>query len=176
MRFLLSTIFLFSLCSACTDEEATPSGRDASGADAVVHTDANVSRDAEASDAIVQADASEPDAEVMDALAQADAAAPDADAPDAADDAGITDAGFFCGALGSACSPQTPCVQQLECADPAQACVPEAPPMCGGFANQMCPAGLQCLYMQGTDYGLCFSQPTRDCICTQPAGMSGFFC
>src|SRR5262245_12296094 len=88
-----------------------------------------------------------------------------------ADGALLADTPASCMGVVDACSSDAECDPSmgLRCwlaGDGSGVCAPERG-TCGGFAGAECTAAgaLNCLYLTGTDYGLCASDPDRACIC-----------
>jgi hypothetical protein len=80
-----------------------------------------------------------------------------------------------CGNIGMPCTGT--CPDNLICyADGLQPfCVPAQPPICGGFANAMCPISEPfCLYLTGADFGPCFTSFVKQCVClNSPSAVFG---
>jgi hypothetical protein len=191
MAFLRASALAFALpllvaLAACSDPADPPAPSDlgldagpadASANDAAMPDDATVPNDAATPD-----DAASPDDAAATDASATDAGATDAGATDAgATDAGATDAGpapVCPPELGAACSGTTPCAATYDCAN--SRCVPQARPICGGFAGALCPGAgggpaTECLYFSGgSDYGPCFTPAERACICAR--AVPGFVC
>jgi hypothetical protein len=55
------------------------------------------------------------------------------------------------------------------------ACTPEGRALCGGFAGAECPAQFGvCLMCTGCDYGVCFTEMEKTCVCATPSGKAAF--
>jgi len=97
------------------------------------------------------------------------------------DDAGDDDVGddddsaSTCGTIGQPCSEDATCSAGESCylASPTGVCG-VGRTICGGFAGADClePEAPICMYLQGTDYGLCASADEQVCLC---AGSPGVF-
>jgi hypothetical protein len=110
------------------------------------------------------------DADPGDARPGTDATPP---ADGGAVDAG-PDAGDGCGPLGRMCTTQAECAP-YDCV--MGFCGPMGRATCGGFVGMMCPPAFpECLYFTGADFGICWTQAERDCICMSPQGSMTFVC
>lgn len=163
-RLLLVLACLSS--SGCGDDEPAPPTADG----AVAGADAPASpADAPAADPdapVAAADASLADAALADAaLADAPLAS---DAPSAAPDG---DPG--CGKVGMPCDGDPECGAGLRCivGGGGGVCAPDRTG-CGGFAGALCeePAAPVCLYLTGTDFGMCLSAQEQMCVCAKSPG------
>jgi hypothetical protein len=150
--------------------DADPMDADPLDADAI---DADPS-DADPSDAD-PSDAEPMDADPMDAdppdLGPPDTGAPDIGTPDT----GAPDTGVGCNGYGDLCLDNSQCSAGLSCVQ--SICMPAVVPECGGFVGTPCPANLpSCLYYAGADYGACFTDTERACICAHPLASAVFAC
>ncbi|MEJ7734798.1 MAG: hypothetical protein WKG00_37115, partial [Polyangiaceae bacterium] len=73
--------------------------------------------------------------------------------------------GGTCGVIGQSCV--TGCGVEAQCWDgPVSEFCGPITPGCGGFAGAQCPASNPiCMFYQGGDYGPCFTQEEKECVC-----------
>jgi hypothetical protein len=117
-------------------------------------------------------DADPRDADAMDAD-PLDAVPPDADPPDALPP--DPDGGIGCNGYGDVCSTDAECRAGLVCNQGV--CQPSSVPECGGFVGMPCPNNLpSCLYHSGADFGACFTNAERACICSNPLALFIYAC
>lgn len=196
---LIIYLALSGLLGACTDTpEPTPidSGtmaandastmvsQDAQPADASMmsYADAQIVMDGFTPDVPAVMDAGElmDAAFVMDAESHPDATASvdamvimdavvNVDAMVLMDAASSPDAGSTCGTVGNTCASSSACAGFM-CKLPQGICVPNTVDTCGGFAGAQCPSSRpNCMYFVQADYGPCYTDVEKDCICRSAA-------
>jgi hypothetical protein len=77
-----------------------------------------------------------------------------------------------CSGVGRPCDSEAHCMGGLTCYSGSAGGVCAVPrPLCGGIAGADCPPDASlCMYLQGTDFGLCATAPEAACICAEGSG------
>src|SRR5690349_4543451 len=85
--------------------------------------------------------------------------------------AGGAAGGGACSELGMACTGT--CGAGFHCTQ--SVCTPDGRAQCGGFAGTACPGEFAaCLMCEGCDYGVCFTEAERACVCATASGKATF--